>query len=315
MRGLREFLHRYWLALFFGISVLYVAYYIYGQIDRLHEAINFSLLPLLGGIVIQIVFWLLIGYLWTAVLSLTAAKRVTLLDGLFQLCLMTLGKYIPGKIWGVVARASYARQEHGISIGEMVQATYIEQLYLFGTGVIAATVLAAALGINDLLWYAAAVFLLAIIGATFYQKPLTKLIRWAYQRKDPDAQVDLEDPRLPPLRMLSLLLFYAIGWLMLGLVMYALYLSVFEADPAPRMAMAVTMAGTTGFCAGLIAFFAPGGIGVREAVSASILAAFMPVADAVLLVLIFRLWLAVLDVLAGGGMYLWHTRAQRAGIT
>ena len=307
MRSLREFLHKYWLALFFGISVLYVVYYIYGQIDRLHETINLSLLPLLVSILIQLVFWLLVGYLWTVVLSLVAGKRVTLWDSLFQLCMMTLGKYIPGKIWGVVARASYAKQQHGIAIGQMVQATYIEQLYLFGSGVIVASVIAAVLGINDLLWYLAVVFLIGILGATFYQKPLTSLIRWAYRRHDPNAQLILEDPPLPPLRMLALLLLYVVGWLLLGLVMYALYLSVFEAEPMPRMAMAIVMAGTAGYCAGLIAFFAPGGIGVREAISAG----FMPLADAVLLVLIFRLWLAALDVLAGGGMYLWHTKNKR----
>ena len=311
MRGLREFLQKYWLALFCGVSVLYVTYYIYGQIDRLEETIEFSVLTLLASIVIQIVSWLLFGYLWIAVLSLVAGKKVTLWNSLFQLCMLTLGKYIPGKIWGVVARASYAKQEHDIAIGKMAQATYIEQLYVFGSGAIVAAALAAALGINDLLWHAAALVLLALMAATFYQKPLTSLIRWSYRRHDPNAQVILEDPHLPPVRMFMLLLLYGLGWLLLGLVMYTLYLSVFEADPTLRMAATVIMAGTAGYCAGLIAFFAPGGIGVREAVSGGILAGVMPLADAVLLVLIFRLWLAALDVLAGGGMYLWHSRARR----
>lgn len=314
MRGLREFLQRYWLALFFGLSAVYVAYYIYGQIDRLQDAINFSLSFLLASIAIQVVFWLLIGYLWTVVLSLVAGKRVTLWDGLFQLCMMTLGKYIPGKIWGVVARASYARQEHDIAIGRMVQATYIEQLYVFGSGTIVAALLTAALGVNDLLWYLPVLLLLALMAATFYQKPLTSLIRWAYRRHDPEAKIDLEDPSLPPLRMLSVLLLYGLGWLLLGSVMYTLYLSVFEVDPALRMVAIVIMAGTAGYCAGLLAFFAPGGIGVREAVSGGILAGIMPLADAVLLVLIFRLWLAALDVLAGGGMYLWYTRARISSV-
>jgi uncharacterized membrane protein YbhN (UPF0104 family) len=310
MRGLREFLQKYWLPLFFGVSVLYVVYYIYGQIDRLQDAINFSFSALLASIAIQIVSWFLFGYLWIAVLSLVAGKKVSLWNSLFQLCMLMLGKYIPGKIWGVVARASYAKQEHDIAIGKMAQATYIEQLYVFGSGTIVAAVLAAALGINDLLWFVAALLLLVLMAATFYQKPLTSLIRWSYRRHDPNAQVVLEDPHLPPLRMFAVLLLYGLGWLLLGLVMYTLYLAVFEADPTPRMAATVIMAGTAGYCAGLIAFFAPGGIGVREAVSGGILAAVMPLADAVLLVLIFRLWLAALDVLAGGGMYLLYTRAR-----
>lgn len=314
MRDPRDFLQKYWLVLFFGVSVVYVGYYIYGQIDRLQEAIDFSIVWLLASIAIQVVSWLLYGYLWTAVLSLVAGKKVTLWNSLFQLSMLTLGKYIPGKIWGVVARASYAKQEHDIAIGKMAQATYIEQLYVLGSGVFVAAMLAAALGINDLLWFVAALILLALMAATFYQKPLTSLIRWSYRRHDPNAQVVLEDPDLPPLRMIAVLLLYGLGWLMLGSVMYTLYLSVFDAAPTLRMVAIVIMAGTAGYCAGLIAFFAPGGIGVREAVSGGILAGIMPLADAVLLVLIFRLWLAVLDVLAGGGMYLWYGRARISSI-
>ena len=37
--------------------------------------------------------------------------------------------------------------------------------------------------------------------------------------------------------MLFILLSYACGWMLLGLVMYTLYLSVFQADPVPRMAV------------------------------------------------------------------------------
>ncbi len=86
MRGLRKFLNEYWLPLFFGVSVLYVVYYIFGQIDRLQETLDFSLLPLLASVLIQLIFWLLVGYLWTVVLSLASGKRVTLRDSLFQLC-------------------------------------------------------------------------------------------------------------------------------------------------------------------------------------------------------------------------------------
>jgi hypothetical protein len=308
MHAIRNFVFKFWMPMFIGISLVYVTYYIYGQLDSVGETIEFSLVPLLGSALFQVVFWVLTAHLWTVLLLLASGRKVPLSDGFFQLCLITLGKYIPGKIWGVVARASYTKQRHGIDIGRMVQATYVEQIYLIGSGTIVASLLAAALGINDLLWLLAIVVLLLVVGATVYQKPMTALIRRFHKLREPDAELELADIHLPPVRMIVVLLLYMVGWLLLGLVMYGLYLSLFEAGLSLRMAAIIAMSCATGVCAGFLALFAPGGVGVREAVSGGILAAYMPLADAVLLVLIFRLWLAALDVVVGGTLYLWHTR-------
>lgn len=308
MGQIRDFVSRYWMPIFIGISLLYVSYYLYGQLDRVDRTVSFSVLPLLGSALIQVVYWVLMTYLWTVVLQLASGTKVRLSDGFFQLCLIILGKYIPGKIWGVVARATYSKQEHGIDLGSMVQATYIEQIYVIGSGAIVASLLAAALGINDVLWLVALGSLLVIVVATLYQKPLTALIRWAHSWRKLDETIELDDVRLPPARMLGVLFFYMVGWLLLGAVMYGLYLSLFESTVSIRMAAIVILACAAGICAGILAIFAPGGVGVREAVSGAILAPYMPLADAVLLVLIFRLWLAALDVLVGGAIYLRHTR-------
>lgn len=308
MRQIRHFLSQYWMPLFIGISLSYVIYYLYGQLDRVDGAIRFSMLPLLGSALLQVVFWILMTHLWTVVLQLASGIKVRLADGFFQLCLIILGKYIPGKIWGVVARATYSKQEHGIDLGSMVQATYIEQVYLIGSGAIVASLLAATLGINDALWLLALAALLIIVIATFYQRPLTALLRRVHAWRKLDETVELDDVRLPPVRMLGVLFTYMIGWLLLGAVMYGLYLSLFDSDVSVRMAAVVILSCAAGICAGILAVFAPGGVGVREAVSGGILAAYMSLADAVLLVLIFRLWLAALDVLVGGAIYLYHTR-------
>jgi uncharacterized membrane protein YbhN (UPF0104 family) len=56
---------------------------------------------------------------------------------------------------------------------------------------------------------------------------------------------------------------------------------------------------TAGFLAGFIALFAPGGVGVREGVGAAILATIMTLEEALLLMLMFRLWVVVMELLAG----------------
>ena len=59
---------------------------------------------------------------------------------------------------------------------------------------------------------------------------------------------------------------------------------------------------TAGFLAGFVALFAPGGVGVREGVGAALLANIMSLEDAVLLMLMFRLWVVVMELLAGALM-------------
>ena len=56
---------------------------------------------------------------------------------------------------------------------------------------------------------------------------------------------------------------------------------------------------TAGFLAGFLALFAPGGVGVREGVGAVILATIMSLEEAVLLMLMFRVWVVVAELLAG----------------
>jgi len=64
-----------------------------------------------------------------------------------------------------------------------------------------------------------------------------------------------------------------------------------------ELLLALMLANTVGNTLGFLALFAPGGIGVREGVASSILAGFMPLGDAVMLSLLFRLWTVVLDAL------------------
>jgi uncharacterized membrane protein YbhN (UPF0104 family) len=48
--------------------------------------------------------------------------------------------------------------------------------------------------------------------------------------------------------------------------------------------------------------FAPGGVGVREGVGAALLANIMSLEDAVLLMLMFRLWVVVMELIAGAAV-------------
>jgi hypothetical protein len=59
----------------------------------------------------------------------------------------------------------------------------------------------------------------------------------------------------------------------------------------------VVIANTVGITIGFFAVFAPAGIGVREGMTAWMLSTYMPLADAVILTVLFRLWLLAVDAL------------------
>lgn len=297
-------IRKYWMPVFIAVSVLYVGYYLFGQLDQAGDNLRPSLSPLLVSAVFQLCFWTLSSYLWSVVLFAVSSNQVSLLDSFFQLCLVNLGKYIPGKVWGMVARASYGQQKHGIDLNRNIQATYFEQIYLLGAGAVLALIIAAVLWSNLVLWVLAAAVIIVVIIATIYQRPMALLMQWLDKLRKSDAGLGTYEVRLSPALMLGLLLCYMLVWVLLGMVMYCLYLALFPETVSVQMAAVVTLACIAGMSAGFVAIFAPGGVGVREAVSGAVLAAYMPLSDAVLVVLLFRIWLAALEVLAGGALYL-----------
>lgn len=303
-RSIHSFLQKYWMTLFIVASVAYVGYYINSQISSIDDNLSLSPLPLIGSAFFQLLFWTVSSQLWSMALHTVTSTRVTLIDSFFQLCLVNLGKYLPGKIWGMLARGSYLKQRHAIDVSKIIQATYIEQVYLMGSGVVVASLVLAIINANRWMWFAALLILAMMTAAIFYQKYLEKLIRLAYRLRGAAEDYRSNEFSLPGRKQLYMLVMYMLDWVLLSMVFYGLYIALFQAELSLTMAAVMTLACVTGMIAGFIAIFAPGGVGVREAVSGSILAAYMPIGDAVLVVLLFRIWLATLDVLVGGSLYL-----------
>ncbi len=295
---------KYWMPLFIIISIFYVAYYISSQFGRIDNVISLSLAPLAGSAIFQFIFWAVSSYLWSMALVIVSSRKISLIDSFFQLCLVNLGKYIPGKIWGVFARGSYLKQYHNIDIGKIIQATYIEQIYLLGSGAILASLIFATMNPGPLLWVAAPIISLVIIIATVYQKPLVAFIRVVTRVGKLDTNYEVNNFKMPVMQQLFMLAMYILVWLLLSMVLYGLYLALFEVDISYHMAAIMVLSCVAGMIAGFIAIFSPGGIGVREAVSGAILANYMPTSDAILLVLLFRIWLASLEITVGGALYL-----------
>jgi uncharacterized membrane protein YbhN (UPF0104 family) len=208
------------------------------------------------------------AWIWLVILRGLGTRTQWRWAGLFFQA--QLGKYIPGSVWQYAGRAAMARS-NGIPVRPVVVSLPIE----FAASGIAAGVIGALL----LGWWGA-----AVIGAV-------ALILLAIERP---ARVR----SLPLPTTIRATLLYVPVWLLLG-VSFWLCARGLVAVPASDLALYMgTFA--VAWLAGLFAVYAPGGLGVREAVIVALLSSHIGAADALVVAAASRLILVIVDVALAG---------------
>jgi hypothetical protein len=107
------------------------------------------------------------------------------------------------------------------------------------------------------------------------------------------------DLRISVKKIFVLSLNYVLVWLFLTAAFMFIGVAVLGLELGFANMAVMVMAITGGFLAGFLALFAPGGVGVREGVGAAILVPLMTLENALLLMLLFRGWVVVAELLAG----------------
>ena len=100
-----------------------------------------------------------------------------------------------------------------------------------------------------------------------------------------------------------LYLLYTLHWLADLAIPSAVFLVVSPQWPTTDLLLLLAGANAFGIIVGFFAFFAPGGIGVREGVIVGLMLAYMPLQDAMLFVLAYRLWLVIADLFSLGVVF------------
>lgn len=156
-----------------------------------------------------------------------------------------LAKYIPGGVWQFVGRAgSYSAK--GLSVTAISRAMILENLWLVGSSIM--------FGISNVLLYRSQ-YLLASIGISLlWSGALILLFR-------------IFSVKFSLKKIVYLFFLQVIVWTFLGLALWSL-IPVEDASLLFLIPGAFSLSWGVGF----LAFFAPGGIGIREAVFAFILA-------------------------------------------
>lgn len=251
-------------------------------------------LPLL--IFLQIVFWILAAEIWRRVVRLSTGTRITLWSSYLQLAVVGVGKYVPGKIWGFVARAGdMSRQRIPIHLSAM--SSVIEQAFVVA-GALLISIIAALVAMPQHWILIVAIGVSLLLATLFASNKIPAMTRWLLRRKN--IHSDLHNlPRFDTTEVMRFAIAYAMLWILNGLVFSSVYFSLFDAPITRESMAALILANTAGIVIGFFAFFVPGGIGVREAVTTFILAGFIPVREALLAAVCYRAWLILIDGLNG----------------
>ena len=241
--------------------------------------------------VLQIESWRRVLAGWRQAIEFVPAARAW--------CLANLGRYVPGKVWSVAGLVVMARQRGVESWAAAASAVVIQAI---GVGTSLAAIIMTLPGrLPGLFLGGGAVIVLALAGgAAIAGLTLFALhSHWAVGRIG-----RLVGERGSVLRPLPVRATVAAGvltlasWMTYGVAFWSLARGLgLGAALTPPTAIGVF---ALGYIAGLLALFAPGGVGVREAAFGLLLAPVMGPGSAVGLSVASRLLLTVMEVAAAG---------------
>ena len=108
---------------------------------------------------------------------------------------------------------------------------------------------------------------------------------------------------------------YAFQWLFLAGAFTFVCTSIISVELSPENVAVFVLSLTAGFLAGFLALFAPGGVGVREGVGAAILASVVSLEEALLLMLLFRVWVVAAELIAGAMVFYAGKESKERALT
>ena len=258
---------------------------------------NPALLPALAT---QLLVALLMVLVWRVLLHSQLRHPASWFDAGAQVGMTLLGKYIPGKIWGMVGRAMILNRR-GVSLGATTQVLVLEQVLTLSSGIAVSGVLLGFLWFPNLglLFLAAALLALPLLVALYSRitGPLLRLTTRALARQFAIAQT-AELPTLNRTGFYQAFAGYTVYWLSSGIAL-ALLVYPYLADDWFRHAVLVTAVLPTAVLAAFFALWAPGGIGVREGIVVGLLSLQLPLEVAALIAVVFRLVCIITDLVIG----------------
>lgn len=254
------------------------------------------LLPALG---LQVLATLLFIYAWHTILQLQSDCRYRFAESSTHIGVTLLGKYLPGKIWGLVGR-SYLMTRRGQRSGDALNLLLADQLATFFTGTLIGALALTSLYSLTLAILLAGLGLLALFATvTYYDGVIRWLLqRFAFLTHRFAPGEDGAHAALDRLAFGRAFLVYIAHWLATASVLCVLFYPAISGDLFGGV-MVIIAAIPLAMLLGFVAVWAPGGIGVREAAIVAILVLRLPLELAVSIAICYRLICIAIDLVTG----------------
>jgi len=241
---------------------------------------------------LHLLFLLLSAEVWRRVVRALTAVRTEFVQAYLQMSVIAVGKYVPGKIWGFIARAGQMVREQ-VPLHKSIASGVVEQILVLA----GATIIATGAGLVAFPEYVTLITVVGVAllaGAIIATANVPAVTRWIMRRRGQgDALDEVEDYHW--IGVLRFSIAYAVLWLISGIILTIVYFALFDVAVTAERIAALILANTIGIVAGFFALFAPGGLGVREAVTTAVLTPFLPMREALLAAVAFRAWLVLFD--------------------
>jgi len=243
---------------------------------------------------IQIWAW----YLVTLKLKIALSPSETLKIWFYS----QLGKYLPGKIWLFLGRVHYY-ESRGKSKKSISVALYFEMVTIIVAG---GLIFLAALPMlketgpfysGSQIWWLVLAFIL--LGFIFlHPRVLQKLLNWAlaqFKKEPVYLSISYSD-------ILWILFVCILAWVVGGIGFYLFVKSVYPVSS--KYILFLTGALAISSTLGLIAIFAPSGLGVREGALVYLFSFTMATPVAVIISVLTRIWMTLIEIGLIGVVYL-----------
>lgn len=238
---------------------------------------------------------------WSVTLELFVDHRLSLQELFSQISVSLLGKYIPGKVWGFMARAMIVRREN-ISSSIVIFASLLEHFY--------AVVFGSVVGLSLVLFkyglYASALtFCVLFLTSTLLLSRLPWII--TKLKMLPIFNYLINKFFIGSFIVPNFSVKNALPFLLGSVSLVAVFWVVVSSTGLPvPFSVVIQLSGymLLGVVVGYLAFFVPGGIGVREGVFVALTMHQIGFEAATVISLTFRLWLSAYDLVAGISGYI-----------
>jgi len=282
-----------------GLSLAAIALInIYGSVDLSLLFQNQFLMP---ALIVQLLASTLFVLAWKLLLKNPGGVQLSWQETSSHIGVTLLGKYIPGKIWGLMGRGVLL-SNRAIDNGNIANLLILDQALTFSSGIF--VLIAALLLLQTVIWSLALIpllyfgFRLLVVIYPWVARQCFRLVAKGLAQTGKSVD-DFQINEVNPGSLILVFLVYLLHWILTGIALSLLVLPLLSQQPVDAIILivaAIPAAMLTGF----VALWAPGGIGVREVVMLGILSIGMPVETAGVIAIVYRFVCILVDIVIGG---------------